>query len=125
MVWVFGVLGVGLMWLGLHPVTTYPLSLWLVRWWRSSPMRLLILFDPHEEFALWWSTPRRAAWRNSRRITGRLAVLGEIACAFPGGCRRSRRHCAWYPVFDSWSRFPNLAASAIRAPKSGWSVTAR
>ena len=120
-VWVFGVLGVGLLWLGFHPVTTYP----LIRWWRYCPVWLLILFDLHEKFALWWSTPRRTAWRNSCRITGRLAALGEIACAFLGDCRRSRRHCAWYVASDPWGRFPSFDAAAIRAPKSGWSVTER
>lgn len=48
MVWVFGVLGLGLLWRGLHPSTTYPLRPWPIRWWRHCPVRL----DLREKFAL-------------------------------------------------------------------------
>src|ERR1700733_11356762 len=37
MVWVLFLLGAGLLWLGLHPFTTYPLSLLLVRVCRRTP----------------------------------------------------------------------------------------
>lgn len=52
MVWLFVVLGLGLLWLGLHPFTTYPISLWLIRRWRYRPMRPLVSADSHEKFAL-------------------------------------------------------------------------
>jgi cellulose synthase/poly-beta-1,6-N-acetylglucosamine synthase-like glycosyltransferase len=39
-IWILFSIGVGLIWLGLHPWTTYPLSLWLIRAWhrRSSSL---------------------------------------------------------------------------------------
>ncbi len=37
MVWVLFLLSAGLFWLGLHPFTTYPLSLLLIRFCRRTP----------------------------------------------------------------------------------------
>jgi cellulose synthase/poly-beta-1,6-N-acetylglucosamine synthase-like glycosyltransferase len=52
MVWFFFSLGIGLLWLGLHPFTTYPLNLWLVRRWHYRPLRPQIFSDFSETFAL-------------------------------------------------------------------------
>jgi cellulose synthase/poly-beta-1,6-N-acetylglucosamine synthase-like glycosyltransferase len=52
MVWVFFLLGVGLVWLGLHPFTTYPLSLWAIRAWRGGDGVLARTAAVRESFAL-------------------------------------------------------------------------
>jgi len=52
MVWFFLVLGAGLLWLGLHPFTTYPMSLWLIRGWRRRPVRPATSAASTKTFAL-------------------------------------------------------------------------
>src|SRR5258708_25389571 len=55
MIWIPFSLGVGLIWLGLHPWTTYPLSLWLIRDWHRRSSSLPTpqgLVDAPETFAL-------------------------------------------------------------------------
>lgn len=52
MIWLFFSLGVGLVWLGLHPFATYPISLWLIRRWLYQPPQPRIPADPPETFAL-------------------------------------------------------------------------
>src|SRR5215469_15163160 len=37
MIWCLFAFGLGFCWLGLHPFTTYPLSLWLIRPFRHRP----------------------------------------------------------------------------------------
>jgi cellulose synthase/poly-beta-1,6-N-acetylglucosamine synthase-like glycosyltransferase len=52
LVWILFFLGAGFGWLGLHPWTTYPLSLWIIRVWHRrtfSPQRRP---ESHETFAL-------------------------------------------------------------------------
>ncbi|HWB51558.1 MAG TPA: glycosyltransferase [Stellaceae bacterium] len=50
MVWFLAAFGLGLLWLGLHPFTTYPLSLWLIRTLRKPPPAPAAA--RHESFAL-------------------------------------------------------------------------
>jgi cellulose synthase/poly-beta-1,6-N-acetylglucosamine synthase-like glycosyltransferase len=52
MVWLFFLLGVGFLCLGVHPFATYPMSLWLVRRWCYRPIRSQISTDFSETFAL-------------------------------------------------------------------------
>ena len=52
MVWLFIVLGVGLLWLGLHPFTTYPMSLWLIHRWHRRAAQPAISADARDTFAL-------------------------------------------------------------------------
>jgi cellulose synthase/poly-beta-1,6-N-acetylglucosamine synthase-like glycosyltransferase len=63
MVWVLFSIGAGLLWLGLHPFTSYPLSLWLIRALRPplSPRRSVALGDT---FALCFSA------YNEERVIG-------------------------------------------------------
>ena len=50
MVWCLFAFGLGFCWLGLHPFTTYPLSLWLIRVFRRRPLQTCA--DTRETFAL-------------------------------------------------------------------------